>query len=72
MLAYRRLALRRRVIVNLKSDKALSGVLTSKSGPLLELKNASLLEAGRSPVPMDGSVLIERANVDFVQVVGEV
>ena len=72
MLAYRRLALRRRVIVNLKTEKAVRGVLTSKSGPLLEIKDAEVLEGNRPPIPVDGAVLIERSNVDFVQVVGEV
>lgn len=71
MLGYRRLALRRRVIVNLKTDKAIEGVLTRRRWRLLELRDASLHEAGRTPVKMDGSILVERANVDFVQVLGE-
>lgn len=72
MLAFRRLALRRRVLVNFKSGKAVEGILTRKAGPLLEIRQAQLHEAGRPPVPMDGTVLIERSNVDFMQVVGEV
>jgi small nuclear ribonucleoprotein (snRNP)-like protein len=72
VLAYSRLALRRRVIVNLKTGEALAGVLTRKSGPLLELRNVELHEAGRPPVKMDGAVVVERGNVSFVQVVGEV
>lgn len=72
MLAYRRLALHRRVIVNLRSGSAISGVLLRTRGPLLELGNAELLEAGRTPIPLDGRQLVERANVEFVQVVGEV
>lgn len=69
--AYRRLALRRRVIVNLRTEKAIRGVLTRKTGGLLEVRNAELLEAGRPPIPLDGRVLFERSNVDFVQVVEE-
>lgn len=72
MFAYRRLALRRTVIVNLRTEKAIRGVLTRKTGPLLELRNAELLEAGRPPVPVDGAILVETGNIDFVQVVGEV
>lgn len=71
MFSYRRLALRRRVIVNLKTDKALAGVLVKKTGPLLELAEVALLELGREPVKMDGRALVERSNVDFVQVIGE-
>lgn len=72
MLAYRRLALRRRVIVNLRSEKAIAGVLTRKAGALLELRNAELYDTpGRPPVKMDGTVIVERSNIDFIQVVGE-
>lgn len=61
------------MIVNLRTGKAISGVLTSKAGPLLELREAKFHEPGiAAPVPMDGAVLIERSNVDFMQVVGEV
>jgi hypothetical protein len=70
MFAYRRTAVRKRVIVNLTTDKAFGGVLWAKRGPLLVLRDAQLLEAGRAAVPMDGEVVVERARVDFVQVVG--
>lgn len=62
--------LRRRVIVNLKTEKAFSGVVTRKVGPLLEIRDSELLEGGRQPVKMDGAVLVERANIDFVQILG--
>ncbi len=65
---WRRTALRRRVLVNLKTDKAFRGVLFAKRGSILVLKDAALFEAGRPPVPMDGDVVIDRANVDFIQV----
>ncbi len=65
--AWRRSALRRRVLVNLKTDKALAGVLWAKRGPILVLKDTSLHEAGRQAA-IDGEVLVERSNVDFVQV----
>lgn len=68
MFAWRRTALRRRVLVNLKTEKAFRGVLFAKRGPLLVLKDVELLEAGREPVRLDGDVLVERPNVDFVQV----
>jgi hypothetical protein len=68
MFAWRRSALRRRVLVNLKTEKAFRGVLFAKRGPLLVLKDVELLEAGRDPVRIDGEVLVERANLDFVQV----
>lgn len=68
MFGWRRAALRRRVLVNLKTDKALGGVLFAKHGPIVVLKNAELHEAGRPAVKLDGDVVIERGNIDFVQV----
>lgn len=68
MFWWRRTALRRRVVVNL-CDKAFTGVLWAKRGPLLVLRGAELLEAGRSPQPLDGEIVIERARVEFIQVV---
>jgi small nuclear ribonucleoprotein (snRNP)-like protein len=68
MLAWRRTALSRRVSVSLKTGKAIDGVLVTARGPLLVVKNARLLEAGRAPQPLDGDVVIERTNVDFTQV----
>lgn len=60
----------RRVIVNTKTDKAFRGALWERSGPYLVLREAELL-LGRGDVrALDGEVLIERANVDFIQVVG--
>jgi small nuclear ribonucleoprotein (snRNP)-like protein len=67
MLAWRRTALNRRVLVNLKTDKAVRGVLVAQRGPILILKDAELLEAGRDPVRLDGDVIIERSNMDFAQ-----
>lgn len=65
--AWRRTALRRRVIVNLKVGPAVEGVLVAKRGPLLVLADSTLLEAGRA-TPIDGEAVIERSNVAFVQV----
>ncbi len=67
MFWWRRTAVRKRVVVNL-ADKAFSGVLWAKRGPLLVLRDAELLEAGREPQRVDGEVVIERAKVEFMQV----
>lgn len=68
MLAYRRVALSRRVIVHTKTGSSLSGVLVEERGPILILKGAAMLTASSNPVPVDGDVVVERSNVDFVQV----
>ena len=67
----RRLALRRRVIVNLKTGRAVRGVLWTRRGSSLVLKSAELLEAGRNPTAVIGEVVVDAANVDFVQVLPE-
>ncbi|MFI1928343.1 hypothetical protein [Streptomyces sp. NPDC020377] len=67
MFAWRRTAIRKRVVVNL-ADKAFAGVLWAKRGPLLVLRDVELLEAGRQPQRVDGEVVIERAKVEFTQV----
>jgi len=68
MRAYRRVALSRRVVVNTKTGTSLSGVLVEERGPILILKGAAMLTASANPVPVDGDVVVERSNVDFVQV----
>lgn len=70
MFAWRRTAVRRKVIVNLLSGEAFSGVLWARRGPLLVLRNAELLEQGASPTPVDGEVVVERSRVSWVQVAG--
>lgn len=67
MFAWRRTAVRKRVLVNL-ADKAFSGILWAKRGPLLVLRDVQLLEPGRAAQPVDGEVVIERARVEFTQV----
>jgi hypothetical protein len=66
---WRRTALRKRVIVNL-DEKAFSGVLWAKRGPLLVLRDAVLMQHGAADTPLDGEVVIERARVEFIQVAG--
>lgn len=62
-----RFPIRKSVVVNLKSGRAFRGVLWAKRGPLLVLKNATLIEGGAS-VPVDGEVVVERTEIDFIQV----
>lgn len=57
----------RRVVVNLKSGSAVDGVLIREDAGLLFLRNASLLEAGERSTPLDGELVVERSEVDFVQ-----
>lgn len=58
---------RRRVAVTLKSGAVFLGVLVDVSPEFMELAEASVESEG-GPVPADGVVLIERANVNYLQV----
>ncbi|WP_432137644.1 hypothetical protein [Streptomyces sp. bgisy154] len=67
MFAWRRTAVRQRVVVNL-ADKAFAGILWAQRGPLLVLRDAELLEAGRDAQKLDGEIVVERSRVEFTQV----
>lgn len=62
-----RLVRARRVVVNLRSGQAVDGLLVRQSGPLLFIAEARLHEGGDNPVPIDGQAVIERPNIDFIQ-----
>ena len=59
--------LRRKVAVTLKSGTAFVGVLYSTSPEFFELASAAVVTAEQE-IPADGLVLVERSNVDYVQV----
>lgn len=66
----RRLVARRRVVVQLVTDQTIAGVMWTRRGRTLVLKGAQVLaEGASSPVPMDGSVILDRDQVSWVQVV---
>lgn len=61
----------RTVIVNTNTGRAFRGVLWRKRWRYLVLRNTELLKDNREAVPVDGEVIIERGNIDFIQVVGD-
>lgn len=69
VLGTRRLMTRKKVLVNLRSGRAMTGVMWSRKGRVLVLKSAELIE-GVEPVPMDGDVVIDRDQIEYVQVAG--
>lgn len=68
---FRRYPELRTVIVNLRSGTAFRGVVWRHDGPYLVLRNVEMLSdrdtAARRAV--DGEVLVQRVDVDFLQVV---
>lgn len=73
MWLFRRIpCLRHQVLVNflVKDVPAIRGVLWMQRGGWLVLKDASLVPPTGPPVPMDGDVVMECAQIAFVQVLG--
>lgn len=66
--SYFRLAVNRRVMVNLTTGDAIEGVLWDDKGPLIVLRDARLNTQSGS-APLDGEVIIERDRIAFTQVV---
>jgi hypothetical protein len=58
----------RTVIVNLKSGTAFRGVVWRQRGPFMVIKNAELLKDKAGGAPLDGEVLVQKVDVDFIQV----
>ena len=65
---YKRLTYAKRCLVNLKSGSAFRGYLIEATGSIILLKGATLIEPGTEPVEVSGEVLIEKSNVEFIQV----
>lgn len=64
----RRYLVHRRVVVNLRTGTAVSGVITEVRGPLLIMRDATVHD-GDQAAPADGEIVVDRANVDYVQAV---
>lgn len=60
----------RQVLVSLFSGNAVSGVLVSTPGNLMILRGCMIHDVDASaPSPADGEIVIDAANVDYVQIV---
>jgi len=59
----------REVVVNCKTDTVFKGVLYKHTRNYIVLKNAQLLRTKSAPVEVDGEVMIDAQNIDFIQVV---
>ena len=67
-MSWSRWPMRQRVLVNMVDGRAFDAILFARRGPLLELRDATLMEPGSEPVVVDGAVIIERPRVAFIQV----
>ena len=69
-LDFHRTLLRKRVVVNLHSSRAFVGILWAKRGPLIVLRNVTMHEVGADAATVDGEIVIERAQIEFIQITG--
>ncbi len=67
-MGWRRWPICRHVLVNLDDGRAFTGILYSRRGPLLTLRQARLIEPGGEPIDVDGEVIVERHRISFIQV----
>jgi len=58
----------RQVVVNTKTELAFRGVLWRRRRGYLVLRNVTMLRPRGESQAIDGEVLIESLNVDFIQV----
>lgn len=56
-----------RIIVNLKSGQSIDGYLVRQEAQLLFIRNAVLIGQSDEPIPMDGQVIVERSEIEFIQ-----
>lgn len=55
------------MLINLLSGNAISGVCVFESREALTVRGATIHEIDSEPAPADGEILIDRINVDFIQ-----
>ena len=60
---------KRTVVINTKTERAFRGVLWRAGWRYMVLRNVEMIGPGREVTPVDGEVVVERNNVDFIQVV---
>ena len=66
---FRRFPVKRKVVLNTKTDKTFTGVIWEKGRDYLILKNVQMLSPREKSIPLDGDVLVFTEDIEFVQLV---
>lgn len=61
-------AVHQRVVINLKSGTAVAGVVVAKKRSFCILRDAEVVEPGGHPVRADGEILVDRCEIDYIQI----
>jgi len=65
---WRRWPVLERVIVNTRSGLVFRGVLAMRRRDYVVIRAAQMVKGTGEVVPVDGEVLVERTNLDFIQI----
>lgn len=58
-----------RVVINLKSGTAISGLVVEKKRTFCVVRDADVIDAGaRTPTHADGELVVDKAEIDYVQI----
>lgn len=57
----------RRVVINLWSGTAIAGVVTKTTRSYCIVKDAQVIESGSNPTTVDGEIVVDRRQVDYIQ-----
>lgn len=57
----------RKVLINLLSGNAIGGVCVHEGTNTIAVRGATIHEPNSEPAAADGEILIDRINVDFIQ-----
>lgn len=63
-----RYAAHRRVIISLKSGLAVSGVIIKHRRGFCVVRDAEVIESGGASASADGEVLVQSADIDYIQI----
>lgn len=55
-------------MINLLSGTGIEGLLTQNVGNCFVLKGVTVHEEGQDPTKADGEIVVDTANVDYIQV----
>jgi hypothetical protein len=59
---------RRQIIINTKDGNTFKGILWTKGSRLIEMRQSEMLSPQGQALPVDGALIVERANVSYYQV----
>lgn len=62
-----RYVVHRRAVVNLRTGTAIQGVIVRARAGLYVVRDATVHAEGAEPARADGELIVDRANVDYIQ-----